>query len=107
VERELLKQREDAYQMTSQWHSELSGLVIMIGIGFIIAIFFLLRRLERMQEMIKICAWSKLIEFEGEWLSIEDYLMRRFKAQISHGMSDIEAKKMLVLIKKEKQQEAA
>ena len=107
TETELRRQREDAYQKTAQWNSELSGLVVMMGIGFIIAIFFLLRRLERMQEMIKICAWSKLIEFEGEWLSIEDYLMRRFKAQISHGMSDIEAKKMLVLIKKEKQQEAA
>ena len=52
-------------------------------------------------------AWSKLIEYEGEWLSIEDYLMRRFHAQITHGMSDVEAKKFLTLINEEKQKEAA
>ena len=103
IERGLLQEREESYQRLARRNSMLSGMIIAIGIGFIIAVFFLLRRLERMQEMVKICAWSKLIEFEGEWLSIEDYLTRRFKAHISHGMSDDEAKKMLRLINKEKQ----
>ena len=107
MERDLLRQREGAYQQTAWKNAELSGLIITIGLGFIIAIYFLLRRLERMQEMIKICAWSKLIEYEGEWLSIEDYLTRRFHAQITHGMSDVEAKKFLTLINEEKQQKAA
>jgi CHASE3 domain sensor protein len=107
MERGLLQQREEAYQQTVWRNAELSGAVIAIGFGFIIAIFFLLHRLERMQEMIKICAWSKLIEYEGEWLTIEDYLTRRFHAQITHGMSDVEAKKFLLLINEEKQKEAA
>lgn len=107
IERDLLQQREEAYQESVRRNAELSALVMVIGFGFIIAIFFLLRRLERMQEMIKICSWSKLIEYEGEWLSIEDYLMRRFHAQITHGMSDVEAKKFLTLINEEKQKEAA
>lgn len=103
----LLQQREETCQRTARKNAELSGLVILFGIGFIIAIFFLLRRLERMQEMVKICAWSKLIEYEGEWLSIEDYLTRRFKANITHGMSDVEAQKMLRLIEAEKVAKAA
>lgn len=107
AERGMLQTREADYQQTARTNSELSGLVITIGIGFIIVIFFLLRRLEQMQEMIKICAWSKLIEHEGEWLSIEDYLTRRFKLQVTHGMSDVEAKKMLKLLGREKQQVAA
>ena len=107
IERNLLQQREEAYQQSSHKNSALSGLVITIGFSFIIVVFFLLRRLEQMQEMVKICAWSKLIEYEGEWLTIEDYLKRRFKAQVTHGMSDVEAKKMLKLLKKEKHQEAA
>jgi CHASE3 domain sensor protein len=107
VETGLLQQREEAYQQTSRKNAKLSGLIIAIGLGFIITIYFLLRRLERMQEMIKICAWSKLIEYGGEWLSIEDYLTRRFHAQITHGMSDSEAKKFLTLINEEKQKEAA
>ena len=107
MERGFLQQREEAYQQTARSNSELSGLVITIGIGFALAIFFLLRRLEQMQEMIKICAWSKLIEYEGEWMSIEEYLTRRFKLQVTHGMSDVEAKKMLKLLEKERHQEAA
>jgi CHASE3 domain sensor protein len=107
VERDLLQQREEAYQRSARVNSELSSLVIAIGIGFVIIVFLLLLRLERMHEMIKICAWSKLIEYEGEWLTIEDYLTRRFHAEITHGMSDVEAKKMLRLIEEEKHQEAA
>ena len=56
--------------------------------------------------MIKICSWSKLIEYEGEWISIEDYLTRRFHVQISHGMSDVEAKRMLQLINATKLEDA-
>jgi CHASE3 domain sensor protein len=107
VESGLLQKREETYQQSARMNAELSGFLIAIGIGFVVAIFFLLRRMERMQEMIKICAWSKLIEYEGEWLTIEQYLTRRFKAQITHGMSDVEAKKMLKLLEVEKLKEAA
>ena len=106
-ERGQLQQREAVYQQSVRMNSHLSDLAIVIGLGFIVAIYFLLRRLERMQEMIKICAWSKLIEYEGEWLSIEDYLTRRFHLQVTHGMSDVEAKKFLTLINEEKSRKMA
>ena len=99
--RGLLEQREAAYQEAARRNSELSGAIIVLGVGFIKVIFFLLRRMERMQEMIKICAWSKLIEYEGAWLSMEEYLERRFKFTITHGMSDAEAKKMRRIIEEE------
>jgi len=101
-ERSLLQQREEAYLSTAYLNSNVALLFVIVDVGFIAGIFLLLRRLERMEEMIKICAWSKLIEYEGEWISIEDYLHRRFKMQISHGMSDAEANKMLQLIQEEK-----
>jgi CHASE3 domain sensor protein len=103
-ESDLLRQREAGYQETARRNSQLSGLVIAIGIIFIVVIVFLLLRMERMHEMIKICAWSKLIEYEGEWISVEDYLMRRFKIEVTHGMSEVEAKKMMQMIESEKQQ---
>ena len=105
--RGLLEQREAAYQEAARRNSELSGAIIVLGVGFIKVIFFLLRRMERMQEMIKICAWSKLIEYEGAWLSMEEYLERRFKFTITHGMSDAEAKKMRRIIEEETEGEVA
>jgi CHASE3 domain sensor protein len=104
----LFQQREDAYQRISRINSELSALLLALGLGCIVAILFflLLHRLEQMQEMVTICAWSKLIEFEGEWLSMEEYLSRRLHARVTHGISQIEAEKMRKLLKYEKLKKA-
>jgi len=103
-ETSLYQQREDAYQRNSQINSELSALLLALGLGCIVALilFSLLRRIEQMQEMISICAWSKLIEFEGEWLSVEEYLSRRLHARVTHGISRVESEKMLKMLEIEK-----
>lgn len=109
AETTLFQQREDVYQRDSQINSESSALLIALGLGSIIAFLFfsLLHRFERMQEMVTICAWSKLIEFEGEWLSIEEYLSHRLHARVTHGISRVETEKMLKLIEYEKLKTAA
>ena len=43
---------------------------------------------------ITMCAWSRSVEFEGEWLTFEEYLRRRFGIQVSHGMSPSENAKL-------------
>jgi CHASE3 domain sensor protein len=108
-ETSLFEQQEDAYQRSSKINSELSTLLLTLGLSCIVAIFFffLLRRYEQMQEIIKICAWSKLIEYEGEWVSVEEYLSRRLHARVTHGISRVEAEKMLKLLEKGKLKKAA
>ncbi len=106
VERGLLEQRERAYQDSTWRNFELSALVIAVGFSCVAGVLLVLRRLEQMQELIKICSWTKLIEYEGEWVTIENYLSRRFNAYISHGMSDVEAKRMMALLEEEKEREA-
>lgn len=105
----LFQQQEEAYLRNSQINSELFALLIVLGLDSIVIMLFifLLRRLERMQEMVTICAWSKLIEFEGEWLSIEEYLSRRLDARVTHGISHAEAEKMRKLLEYEKLKKAA
>jgi len=44
--------------------------------------------------LVKICAWSRTIEYEGEWVSFEEYLKRRFNMDTSHGISPAEAEKV-------------
>ena len=101
VERQLYVQREEAYQREIVFNSRLSFLLIVLGLVFIAAIFLLLHRLERLQSLVTICAWSHMIQYEGQWLSIEDYLKRRFKVSISHGISTSEAQKLLLNIKRD------
>jgi CHASE3 domain sensor protein len=59
------------------------------------ALLLLFRYFRRNQAMLHICAWSKTVQFSGEWITFEEYLMRRFGMNVSHGMSPAEAKKFL------------
>lgn len=52
------------------------------------------RELEaRVSGLVTICAWSKTVEYEGEWLSFEAYLKRRFDLETSHTISPAEIEK--------------
>jgi GAF domain-containing protein len=46
-----------------------------------------LERLDRLREIVRMCAWTHRLELGGEWLSVESYLNRRFGIQVSHGIS--------------------
>ncbi|OYT72917.1 MAG: hypothetical protein CFK52_03720 [Chloracidobacterium sp. CP2_5A] len=45
--------------------------------------------------LITICAWSKKVKLDGEWVTFEEFLARRFGAQISHGMTREAARAIL------------
>ena len=47
----------------------------------------------RISQFVTMCAWSRTIEYEGEWISFEQYLKRRFNIDTSHGISPAEAEK--------------
>lgn len=49
----------------------------------------------RVSGLVTICAWSKTVEYEGAWISFEEYLKRRFQLNTSHGISPEEAKRVL------------
>jgi hypothetical protein len=48
---------------------------------------------ERVSGLVTMCAWSRTVEFQGEWISFEEYLKRRFNIDTSHGISPAEAEK--------------
>jgi hypothetical protein len=50
---------------------------------------------ERVDSLVTICAWSRTVEYQGEWISFEEYLLRRFNVNTSHGMSPAEKEKIL------------
>ncbi len=39
------------------------------------------------EHLVTLCAWSKTVRHEGEWLTFESYLERRFGLVTTHGMS--------------------
>ena len=38
--------------------------------------------------LLKVCAWTKRIEVDGRWVSIEEFLSKYLHLHLTHGMSD-------------------
>ncbi len=38
-------------------------------------------------EFVTLCAWTRTVRYEGEWISVETYLQRRYGVRTSHGIS--------------------
>lgn len=45
-----------------------------------------IKRLQR--GLLKLCAWTKRIEVDGRWVSIEEFLSRHLQLKLTHGMSE-------------------
>jgi CHASE3 domain sensor protein len=67
----------------AQW---LYGLLVL-NVGTLACTLFLLHRLDKAQSLARVCAWSKRIEHEGQWISFEEYLSCRFRIHSTHTIS--------------------
>jgi GAF domain-containing protein len=47
-----------------------------------------LDRVGNPEQIIRMCAWTRRLKLNDEWLSVEDFLQRRFGLQVSHGISE-------------------
>ena len=62
---------------------------------FLIGIIALLQRVIQLQKIATVCAWSKTIRDNNEWISFEVYLQRKFGMAITHGISNEMADRLL------------
>lgn len=90
------QQRAEADSISSQIAS-----VVLIGTVVMVLMFILiiLRRLEKLQQVVIICAWTGQVKYEGQWIRLDEYLQRRFGLSISHGLSKEAAEKMIAEMK--------
>jgi CHASE3 domain sensor protein len=90
------QQRAEADSISSQITSVvLIGTVVMV----LMLIVIILRRLEKLQQVVTICAWTGRIQYEGQWIRLDEYLQRRFGLSVSHGLSKEAAEKMIAEMK--------
>ena len=64
----------------------IAGLIVVAILG---------ARLRRVRTLVTVCAWSKTVKYEGEWISYDEYLRRRFKVDITHTISPAEYAKLM------------
>lgn len=90
----LLERRQVAVESAlsrRRFAEELIVGIALLAMGLAAVVWVWLRRAEHVVTM---CAWSKAIQFEGEWMSIEAYMERRFALSITHGISPAELERL-------------
>lgn len=97
---ERLAETQAARQAALDKETSFARLIFVTNIIVLIVLAWLLARLTQAERLINVCAWSRMVEYQGEWLSFEDYLERRFHVRISHGISPRELEKMYAEVDK-------
>jgi CHASE3 domain sensor protein len=87
AEQALLKERQrDLTGELRQGDMVSLGLAGALGL-MLIALLVVARSAEHYRNLVTLCAWTRSVEYEGEWISFEEYLRRRFKLSTTHGIS--------------------
>ncbi|HKR10149.1 MAG TPA: CHASE3 domain-containing protein [Gemmatimonadaceae bacterium] len=58
------------------------GLALMF-----VALLVIARGAEHYRNLVTLCAWTRSVEYEGEWISFEEYLRRKFHVSATHSIS--------------------
>lgn len=53
-----------------------------------------IRRLHQLEGLIKVCAWTQRVQWQGQWISFEEYLAKRFNIHCTHGISEEAAQQL-------------
>lgn len=92
-EARLLSLRQEQLANDAERQSLVMPVLSAGALALAVATAYLLRRLSRITPLITMCAESRTIEHNGEWLTFEEYLRQRFGILTSHGLSPEEAAK--------------
>lgn len=93
-EHRLLWIRQQDLQKQAARSTTLLWALLAVSTVFAGVLIYLLYRLSRLEPIVRMCASSRTIEYQGEWLSFEDYLHRRFGMSTTHGLSPTELEKL-------------
>lgn len=84
--RQLIGRQQALAEDSRRQASALGALVVAITVTLVI-LMLMVRRLMAYEEIVRMCTWSRTIEYQGPWMSFEEYLQQRFGLQTSHGIS--------------------
>ena len=61
-------------------------IVLLVATPVLILTKRLVSRLYYLEGFLRVCAWCKKLEQDGEWISLEEFFERKFQTETSHGM---------------------
>ncbi|WP_162659172.1 GAF domain-containing protein [Tuwongella immobilis] len=52
-------------------------------------------KVEKLEKVVTICAWSKKVRHQGQWIRFEDFLVESLGVKLTHGITDEIAQQLL------------
>jgi CHASE3 domain sensor protein len=84
----LLALREETARVQAQLDQTLSQTTVILDALLILLLLHMIVRLQKMRNLVTVCAWTKAVRHEGQWITFEEYLKTRFNVDVSHGLSE-------------------
>lgn len=69
-------------------HRAFAGIMVVAVVIGAVACWVLVRRMQELEGLITVCAWTRRVQWEGRWITFEEYLIKRFNLRCTHGISD-------------------
>ena len=91
---ELAEISADAVRSAEIIQSLTRGLIALAVALTAAGAWLLLRRVHDLENLITVCAWTRRVQWEGRWVSFEEYLLKRFHLRCTHGICDEAAEQM-------------
>ena len=60
----------------------LTSTALNVGAGVLVL------RIQLLQNIISVCAWTQRVNYRGKWMRMEEFLWERFRVKVSHGISE-------------------
>ncbi len=84
----MLTDRKRANETKLDTSDAVSTGLLFLSATVVIYAGVLFLRIRQLQSIITICAWTQRVNFNGKWMPMEDFLWRRFRVKVSHGISE-------------------
>ena len=86
----------EAAEAATVFHRNLMATVAVINVLFLAGVGLCAMQIGKLHTLITMCAWSKRVQYQDQWIPLEEYMRKRFGVRISHGISEEEYKKWAV-----------
>ncbi|HEY0789431.1 MAG TPA: CHASE3 domain-containing protein, partial [Chthoniobacterales bacterium] len=83
-----LQERRIAAEEKLFIRENISIVLLFLSAGVAAGAGVLLLRIQQLQSIITICAWTQRVNYNGRWMRMEEFLWERFRVKVSHGISE-------------------
>ncbi|GEM_PF-5486316 len=87
-EMQLWSSRVNNAAANAEMYRNLAIFFALLDFAAVVFMRWLLKRYQRLEELVTFCAWSNRVQYEGKWVPVEQFLSKRFGLKISHGLAE-------------------